>query len=284
MAKKYRWGWFLAIILCTLTCGCYQAFICYAIGLFLIDCILDVLLSERKYREILVKGIKYIGIVVASLLLYYLILIVIINIKEISLTSYQGISSVGLFNLKSFLLRIPMAYKIFIQQMITTPYNTEFYQEVQLLFFAIAFGLMIYLVIEKKLYQEPWRMGFFIIEISLIPLALNFIIVLATDANIHAVMIYSFVLEFVFALKLIEIAIQRISIKRKSKRFTVFFISTATAAILVWNNFCTSNVAYLRLQICYENTFALANQIVARIKQLEGYHSKLSVSIIGEAD
>ena len=42
-AKFYRWGWVPALALMTVACGTYQAFICYAIGLFLFDCILSLL-------------------------------------------------------------------------------------------------------------------------------------------------------------------------------------------------------------------------------------------------
>lgn len=42
-AKMYRWGWAAAVALLTVACGTYQAFVCYAIGLFLFDCLLMLL-------------------------------------------------------------------------------------------------------------------------------------------------------------------------------------------------------------------------------------------------
>lgn len=283
LAKKYNWGWLPAVVLCTLACGGYQAFICYAIGLFLMDCILE-LLTGKKFKEILGKGIKYIAIVISSLLLYYLVLIIITKERGISLTSYQGISSIGLSNWKGFLLQIPLAYKNFIRQLIMTPYITGIYREIQILFFVIAFGAMIYLLVANHLHQEPWRIVLLIVGIGLLPLALNFITVLSAGAQVHALMIYSFVLGFVFALKLIETAVQKMIENRMASWPIIFFVGAALAGGLVWNNFCVSNTAYLRLQVCYENSFALANRIVARIERLDGYSPKLPVAVIGEAD
>lgn len=284
LAKRYSWGWLPAVVLCALACGGYQAFICYAIGLFLIDCILELFSSEREYKEILKKGIKYIAIVIASLLLYYSILMVITRVRGIALGAYQGISSINLFNIKGFLSQIPLAYKNFALYFKATPYNTKPYQVIQILFFGCTFGAMLYLAVATRLYREVWRVAFLIIGIGLFPLALNFITVLSVGAQVHALMIYSFVLGFVFSLKLIETAVQKMVISGTSCWNGVFLISAALAAMLVWNNFCVSNTAYLRLQVCYENSFALANRIVARIERLDGYSPKLPVAIVGEAD
>lgn len=283
VTKMYSWGWLPAVALCTLACGGYQAFICYAIGLFLMDCILE-LLTEKKFKEIVGKGFKYIAIIIVSLLLYYLVLMIIIKERGISLNSYQGISSIGLSNLKGFLLQIPLAYKNFIRQLIVTPYTTGIYRGIQILFFVIAFGLVIYLAVANRLHQEPWRVILLILGISLFPLALNFITVLSVGAEVHALMIYSFVLGFVFALKLIEVAAQTMIENRMASWPIIFLVGAALAGGLVWNNFCVSNTAYLRLQVCYENSFALANRVAVRIESLEGYSPKLPVAVIGEAD
>ena len=42
-AKFCRRGWIAAVALLTVACGTYQAFVCYAIGLFLFDCLLTLL-------------------------------------------------------------------------------------------------------------------------------------------------------------------------------------------------------------------------------------------------
>ena len=72
VAKKYRFGWVVTIFLIATACGIYQAYICYAIGLFLFDCILA-LLSQESVKAVLLRGGKYILLLAMGLLLYSLI-------------------------------------------------------------------------------------------------------------------------------------------------------------------------------------------------------------------
>ena len=282
VAKKYSWGWFPAIILCASACGGYQAFICYAIGLFLMDCILE-LLTNRPVRDIVRKGFRYVFIVIFSLLLYYLVLLVLLKVNGESLTSYQGIDSMSLTNMEGFLSQIPKTYQDFIQYFRTSPYSTKFYQTVQVLFCALSFAALCYLAVIEKIYRDPLRLALLLAGCLLLPMALNFITILSAGGWVHALMIYSFVLLYVFMLKLIELALQRMITKGMSDWPIVHLAGILLAGLLIWNNFCVSNMAYLRLQLIYENSFALANRIAARIEELDGYAPELPVAVVGEA-
>ncbi len=282
LLKEYKWGWIPALALCAFACGIYQAFICYAIGLLLIDCILA-LFSETPVVEILKKGAKYIGTVLGSLLLYYAILKFLLMVKGVELSSYQGISSMNLLNLGAFLSEIPAACRAFFNYFFRSAYFTKFYQTVQILFLTVALGAFLYLVISQRFYREKGRLTLSLIGLGLLPLALNFITVLSVGAWVHALMIYSFVLFDVFALKMVELAVRRLIVRGRAGWVSLRTVAAVMAGLLIWNNFCISNMAYLRLQVCYENSYALANRIAARIELLDGYSPELPVAIVGEA-
>lgn len=282
MAKKYKWGWIPAIVLCAVACGGYQAFISYAVGLFLMDCILD-LFTDKSIWEIIGKGLKDIFIIIASLVLYYLILTVLLNVFGEELTSYQGLDSISPTNIKGFLNQIPQAYKDFIQYFMSSPYSTKFYQTVQVLFCALFFGIVGYLTIAAKIYREWLRFALLLAGCLLLPLAVNFITVLSIGAEVHDLMIYSFVLQYVFVLKLVELALQRMITDGVPGWHVLYLSGILLSGLLIWNNFCVSNIAYLQLQVCYENSYALANRIVARMEVLDGYGPELPVAIVGEA-
>lgn len=282
LVKKYHWGWLPAIVLCAFACGGYQAFICCAIGLLLMDCILD-LFTDRSIREIVGKGCKYIFIIISSLLLYYLILLVLLKVHGMGLTPYQGIDSMGIGNIKGFLAQIPTAYENFGQYFTASRYSAGFYQTVQVLFSALSFGALCYLAVITKLYRDRCRFALLLVGCLLLPLALNFITVISVEANVHALMIYAFVLQYVFMIKLIELALQRMIAAGVSDWPAMHLTGIILAGLLLWNNFCVSNMAYLRLQVTYENSFALANRIAARIEILDGYAPNLPVAIVGEA-
>lgn len=282
VAKKYRWGWLLAIILCALACGGYQAFLCYAIGLFLIDCILE-LFTDKPVDQTVKRGLTYIGIIVASLVSYYLIMMVFLAIKGTALSSYQGFDTVDPMDFAGFLSKIPQAYKDFWSYFKLPPFRTSPYRVIQLLFLFLAGGAMTYLTVISKVYRNWRKLLLLLLGISLLPLALNFVTILVQEGTVHALMIYSFVLLYVFSLKIVEMALQKMIQNQSSDWPILYLCSVALAELLVWNNFCVSNMAYLRLQVCYENSFALANRIVARIEALDGYSAELPVAVVGEA-
>lgn len=279
LTKRYRWGWAAAIVLCAISLGGYQSFVCYAIGLFLIDCILQ-LFADKPLGEIVRTGLKYIGVVVASLALYYVVLEICLAVTGISLSAYQGLNQIDPFAFGEFFKEIPRTYRNFIHYFTQPYYTFGFYRTVQMLCLLLAAGALVYLAIVRRLYRDWGRMLALVAGVALLPLALNFVTVLSTGGWVHELMHYSFVLLFVLIIKLFDMAFQE---KGKPRLLPALRVASfAMVGILAWNSFCVSNISYLRLQVCYENSFATANRIAARVEALEGYSPELPVAFVGE--
>ena len=199
-AKFCRRGWIAAVALLTVACGTYQAFVCYAIGLFLFDCLLT-LLEGAPLPQVVRKGLAYVGICVAALALYYLILQVLLAVTGTALENYQGMSGMSLSNLGAFLAEIPMAWLRFGAFIFDPKYFTPFYRAVQLLYCLFFVLLGICLIKAKGLYRDLPRLLLTFTGLLLIPLALDFIAALALGARVHSLMIYSFVLFFVLVVR-----------------------------------------------------------------------------------
>ncbi len=279
-AKMYRWGWAAAVALLTVACGTYQAFVCYAIGLFLFDCLL-MLLDGTPLPQVVAKGVRYVLICVASLILYYVVLQVLLAATGTTLENYQGMSGMSLSNIAAFLAQIPKAWLLFGAFFFDPGYFTPFFRVVQLLYCLFFVGVGLYLIKVKKLYQDIPRLLLVFAGLLLVPLALNFITVLAFGADVHALMIYSFVLLLVLIVKASELAVAHLLPAGGKKGALVFFTNLALCFVLVWGNFCATNTAYLRLQVRYETSYAAANRIMARIEALDGYTADTPVAFAG---
>ena len=197
----------------------YQAFLCYAIGLFLIDCILE-LFTDKPVDQTVKRGLTYIGIIVASLVSYYLIMMVFLAIKGTALSSYQGFDTVDPMDFAGFLSKIPQAYKDFWSYFKLPPFRTSPYRVIQLLFLFLAGGAMTYLTVISKVYRNWRKLLLLLLGISLLPLALNFVTILVQEGTVHALMIYSFVLLYVFSLKIVEMALQN----HRTGRYCTFVV------------------------------------------------------------
>lgn len=279
-AKNYRLGWAVALPLMTVACGAYQAFICYAIGLFLFDCIL-MLLDGAPVGKVVRRGLSYVGLCVAALILYYVVLNICLYVTGTELVDYQGLSGMSLANLMVFLKQIPEAYLLFGKHLLDPAYLDAGVRLAQILYLVFALGLALWLAVAKKLYRDPLRLLLLVAGVALLPLALNFVTVLSVGAEVHQLMVYSFVLLFVMILKCAELVMAERVRGGKGGWQGVFWANLVLCLALVWGNFCTTNTAYLRLQIKYENTIAAANRIVARVESLEGYTPDTPVALVG---
>ena len=85
-------------------CGTYQAFVCYAIGLFLFDCLIR-LLEGEAIPQVVARGVRYVLICVISLVLYYVVLQVMLAVTGTALDDYQGVGGIGLSSIAAFLAR-----------------------------------------------------------------------------------------------------------------------------------------------------------------------------------
>ena len=279
-AKQYRRGWAAAIVMMAVACGTYQAFLCYAIGLFLFDCVL-MLLEGEDIGKVVRKGLTYVGICLASLALYYVILKVLLLITHTELVDYQGLNQMGLDNVLTFLKQIPDAYHYFYNYFRRPSHLNRFYRYVQMadcLFLAVM-GLR--LAVLKNLFRDLPRLLLTAAGLALVPLALNLVFVLAVGAGMHHLMVYSFVLVFLLAIKIAELVMKELASAGKSGWVGVLGVNLALCALLVWCGFYTNNISYLRLQVRYDNSAALANRIAARVEALEGYNKDTPVALIG---
>lgn len=271
LAKKYSFGWIASVALIATACGIYQSYICYAAGLLLIDCIMA-LLSREKVKTVLSRGGTYILALVLGLLLYCVIQMLLLKVNNMDLTTYQGADTIGQISLSSRLAAIPAAYKMFISSFFRWPHISPVLRMFQWLSLLVSGISLLYLVIADKLWREPARLLLIVAGCLLLPLALNLIKVLAYTAYIHRLMIYAYVLWFVFAVKCAEAAAQRLLPSHGQHIWKIPIVAALLCCAAVsWNNFCLTNIGYHSFQICYENTFALANRVAVRLEMLEGY-------------
>lgn len=276
-AKHYPWGWAPAVLLMAVACGTYQAFLCYAVGLFLFDCIL-MLLEGEALRGVVGKGLMYVGVCAGALALYYIVLELLLLVTHTQLVDYQGMNRMGADTVLSLLEQIPRAYGDFFTYFFVPDHLGRFYILVQRADLLFLLAASLWLALRRP---EPVRLMLTAAGLALIPLALNLITVLAAGAEVHHLMLYAFVLVFLLAVKLAELLAQSLAAAGRPGWPGVLGTGLALCALLVWCGFCTSNIAYLRLQVRYDNSIALANRIAARVEALDGYNENTPVALIG---
>ena len=285
MAKRYRFGWIVATVLIAIACGIYQAFLCYAVGLLLFDCILS-LFEEFDIKQVLFCGIKYIFTLIGGLLLYYVILHVLLKATGTKLTTYQGMDTMGSFSLTSYIAAIPKAYSGYKYFFLRWPFDVPGVKFAHFAVPFISFLCIAFIGFHKKLWKKPLRVICLMLGIALCPLALNLMAVLVYKGGVHRLMIYAFVLPFVFFIKLVERSVQ---LMIETNMTPVLWKGSSIVGILlccllIWNNTVICNTFYHELQYCYETTYSLATRIVTHVEDLDGFTADTPVMYIGTGE
>ena len=285
LTKRYRFGWAAAIILIATGCGIYQAYICYAATLFLMDCII-MLMEEETLKKTMWTGLRYVGCLLAALVLYYGIEMLLLHYHQATLTTYMGMDTIASFNIVERLRAIPLAYKTYASYFFRWSFAVPVCKYFHYLAVVMLFVSVCYLIFRKTLWKQPARCILIFVGGGLLPLTMNLSAVLAYKGSVHRLMIYAFILLFAAVVKCAELVAENSVLIGDCRRMGLVLpaVSLFCCAAVAWNNFCLCNVGYHALQLNYENTYAIANRIVDRVESLDGYTTDTSVALIGSVN
>lgn len=271
-AKRFRYGWFPAILCIAASLGIYQAFIGCSVALFLFDCIFE-LFSDTSTKSILKRGLRYIGVILAGLVLYRIVMVFSLWITHKALANYKGISTANNSGLVDYLRTLPLTYRQFILFFWSPSYMAWPLRLLQVIMFALAGGCFFFLVARKRIHKNLPRLFLLICGVVMLPAALNLICVIcAGQTDVNMLMQYSYVFTYVFVLKLFEMtAMETQSPRYKTTKHATVLTGLALCTVLVWTNFCVTNEAYLALDLSMEVSRAIGIRTLSRLEALEDY-------------
>ena len=103
---------FLSILFVIITCSIYQAYLGVTIGLSLL-LIIKQLIKNYNVKDVFINFFKYMLIIFAGCVFYYILLKLILLINNLTLASYKGANDLGLNTLIQMPKSIVQCYKDF---------------------------------------------------------------------------------------------------------------------------------------------------------------------------
>lgn len=294
-----RWGHWLGIVLLTLSCGTYAAYIGYAAGLFVLVALLRLLDGKTPVRRILLDGLKYLAVLAVSAILYYLILKIALRLHQVSLAGYRGINNIGNFSFASILASTVESYRkvyyffrygIFI-------YRVSF--RIETTFLVLNWATMLLCVIlsvwsalRNRVYRSAGRIALILALVLLFPLAIHAIGVLGQNANTHWAMVYPFVLVYVYLLVCADRTEQfpilegqpdrRVRAGKRSALAGTLAV-LAVSLILCRQWYLTTNQGYEFLRYANENAYASGVLLVDDMRETPDYQEgQTPVAFVGD--
>ena len=215
-------------------------------------------------------------------MLYYVILLIFLKVKDLTLIDYKGISEItqgGLIS--SIFSRIPNTYISFAKFIFhpENAYSTWFFVLLNIAFVVI--GLIAFIGIAHRLYSEHRSrvFGVIIAGIILLPPAINLTDLMGVNSEIVR---YSFVFIYIIAIVLVDRWLALESAEGKKEIPKIFTIIIFCLGVL----FCafsvnTDNLAYTASATANRATESFATRLVQRVESVPGYKNGMEVVIIG---
>ena len=296
---RFRWGFLAGVVLLTLSCGVYSAFIGYTAGLFLLYALTELLENDRNIGKILLSGVKYVLVLAVSAVLSYVILQIILSITSVDLSIYRGISNVGKFRLSSLGIYVFRAYrKVFyflihgIFLYLSSFQIGSMFRILNWCVLALSAALTLGFAWRTGVYKKPWKVLLSIVLIALFPLAIHAIAVLGKNAYTHWIMCYPFVLIYVFPVLFADRLEQREKQSIETDKKTspaAYRVALRTGALCVlavlallfrqW--YFVSNQGYDFLRLADQNAISAGTMLALDLRDTEGYTAQTPVVFAG---
>lgn len=277
--RKYSWiaG---AVCLCG-SVSIYQAYLPFVLLLLLLFFLLALLQPEdNSDRTIFHLLLRYILMLFSGMGAYYAFLMAALRIKQITLSSYQGISQSGTFGFHELINRSFLVIRDFI--LFFKPGSILAFNDWMLLSLFVCLVMLavffLTLYCKNKVYTSPVRNIFLLLCFLALPFCANTIYLISSDLNYHMLMRHSWCLLFIAVTIFYEKAAPFYTLNRQR---LLEWISFAALFLVVWNYILLSNIAYFNMNFRYEKTYALCIKIVDRLEQSEDYDSHRPIAFIG---
>ncbi len=284
LSRKYeKMGFLLAAICISLSMGIYQAYICFSFALFIALLIFDVLRDQKSAKEILVRGVKDFLALALGVALYMAVMTILLKVEHVELTAYQGINKMGLSSVFGIFTQVGATLKGLM---------TYFTKDVFRLFNRptgvmhwIALGLTmffgVFIFIKKRLWKKPSKTVLLVILVLILPVALDSAYLLSAN-SVHTLMIYSITVFFVLLIRLAELFSENTPNLNLKSIFS--WITVIVSVVIIFSGYLLSNQAYFSLQAKYNQTYAYAIKVTARVEDSPAYYEDIPVAFIGASD
>lgn len=277
-ASKGGSKWIAGAFCLAFSMGVYQAYLPFAILLSLYMVVIS-FVELSSVKEKAQNLLRYLGMGVLGMVLYYVILRVLLLVQGKELASYQGIDGMGSLEGLNLLGTIKAIFADFIVFSVKghVLFNNLISAVGLLLLLGVALSLLVRLAAVKKLYKSVWFYLVMALLVAVIPVASNVILIISPGVNYHLLMRYQWVLFVILLLAFCN----RYAGLSKAAEAPAKWIMILCAFVLAFNYLLVDQIAYSNLDKKYEKTYSYCLRLLDRMEQTEGYYPGIPVAMIG---
>ncbi len=267
-----------SIICLILSLSIYQAYISLTATIFVILLIKYCLNKEEGFKNIVLKGIKYLAILILSLLIYLASVLIINYFMGSTLSEYQGASEIGNISINAIVKGVINCYMTIPRLILRDFYGLSAGSLLKIGYLATIITILILAIIQLKevAKSSKKKMTLYIILGIILPISMNLMYLINSKIEIHSLMLYGNCFILILPLVLTEESSETKPIKYINK------IIIVTLIIMLYKYIAFANESYFKLKLSYENTYSFYTTLVTRIESTKGFNEDTKIAFIGE--
>ncbi len=279
LTQKYKHGYIGGVWCMCVSLGCYQPFLSVAIAVVFAILFLDVLRRDMAWKELVLKSLKYLGMMIAGFVLYYVILQIALKLTGITMGSYHGVDEMTSFTVKGLAKGFVYAYIYFLRYFFTPAYNNGWIPTIANY---VAAAAMLFLLVGAFKRKKSGKAQL-ILLFCLLPLGVNAAPFLMGDrvgSGVDNYMIFSVIMTYLLLLAIMESETEGLTERMRALHTTEWAV-TAACAVTVISGFYVCNMAYHRLDAATQEVAAFLNRAAMRIEETQEWQDGTPVYFAG---
>lgn len=280
--EKYAFGLPLSILCICCSLGIYQAYIPITITVFILALLRRSLYKSAAFRHLVLRGVYYCMAIILGLVLYFVLMNHYLEKFNVVLGSYQGVDQMGQLSLAQIPVLIKEAYVSFL----TFPARDycdlagmPVIRNVYYLLFLISVGLLGYICF--RYVKKPLLIAFAVVMCLLLPLAMNFIVVMTPDGWVYTIMVYAFVFVGMVPVILMDRVLEEAYIRPERKTFFERAIVLVLGVLIACYGYQT-NVNYNAVYFANRQVENYLNSMIVQVRMTEGFTPEQKWAFIGK--
>ena len=220
---------------------------------------------------------------ILSLGLYYIASQIVFRVTGTTFSSYAGDSIT--FSISTIPGKILLAYSNFLYFFTGRMHcliPTGLSQLAHILCLA-AIGALLLLWCFRQNGHKVIRFVLLFALVGILPLAINCMYLITSEASIHTLVLYGFVAVYVLAAVLADECMEAVSEKGVSQLLRKLALDTVTLAVslIIVINIYVANAAYLNLHLRYENAYAFYTSLLSDIRRTPEFQEGTKIAVTG---
>ena len=277
LAVRHPFGFAAAWLPMTMSLALYQSYLNVAVILLMIVFVKHVL-DGFETKELLIRAAKYLGTLLGSLAVYYIVLRLVLAATGIELLDGEnGLAQLGNYDLSGLLRLVFDTVKYPIRYMLRPEtYHPRIAEAINAAVFLISLAALVRAAVVGKLKKIP------LLLLALCVLAMPFgadVVYFVSIGNQHSLMIFSFFLFYAFAVMLWERCgglppvrfAEKLPAAAKWAEKLLPALCSGLLSVLILFNVVFANQVYLKKALEYDATVSFLTKVTYSMEQTDGY-------------